>query len=211
MGVNNGKATCKSCIPLSRSPSWLGARAKVASRRSGVAERRLDARSRRAGASRAAILRKRITPSLQSRGGSAVPGTRNAQPTFCADRSDASKTTSRIGTTHRCARAGTRRPTRTCAGCSRCIARTAHPYRRTRAVRNLSERFERRTEERRRRSDPPFRCISEVILVYWQCVIGAVAQLGERVNGIHEVRGSIPLSSTRSEEKRSNMKKWLGK
>ena len=26
---------------------------------------------------------------------------------------------------------------------------------------------------------------------------GAVAQLGERVNGIHEVRGSIPLSSTR--------------
>ena len=26
--------------------------------------------------------------------------------------------------------------------------------------------------------------------------IGAVAQLGERVNGIHEVRGSIPLSST---------------
>ncbi len=27
---------------------------------------------------------------------------------------------------------------------------------------------------------------------------GAVAQLGERVNGIHEVRGSIPLSSTSS-------------
>jgi hypothetical protein len=26
---------------------------------------------------------------------------------------------------------------------------------------------------------------------------GAVAQLGERVNGIHEVRGSIPLSSTK--------------
>ena len=26
--------------------------------------------------------------------------------------------------------------------------------------------------------------------------IGAVAQLGERVNGIHEVRGSIPLGST---------------
>ena len=25
---------------------------------------------------------------------------------------------------------------------------------------------------------------------------GAVAQLGERVNGIHEVRGPIPLSST---------------
>ncbi len=26
--------------------------------------------------------------------------------------------------------------------------------------------------------------------------VGAVAQLGERVNGIHEVRGSIPLGST---------------
>jgi hypothetical protein len=26
---------------------------------------------------------------------------------------------------------------------------------------------------------------------------GAVAQLGERLNGIQEVRGSIPLSSTR--------------
>ena len=25
---------------------------------------------------------------------------------------------------------------------------------------------------------------------------GGVAQLGERVNGIHEVRGSIPLAST---------------
>jgi hypothetical protein len=27
---------------------------------------------------------------------------------------------------------------------------------------------------------------------------GAVAQLGERMNGIHEVRGSIPLGSTNS-------------
>ena len=26
---------------------------------------------------------------------------------------------------------------------------------------------------------------------------GAVAQLGERMNGIHEVRGSIPLGSTK--------------
>jgi hypothetical protein len=26
-------------------------------------------------------------------------------------------------------------------------------------------------------------------------IIGGVAQLGERVNGIHEVRGSIPLAS----------------
>jgi hypothetical protein len=26
--------------------------------------------------------------------------------------------------------------------------------------------------------------------------VGAVAQLGERVNGIHEVSGSIPLGST---------------
>ena len=29
-----------------------------------------------------------------------------------------------------------------------------------------------------------------------QTRFGAVAQLGERVNGIHEVRGSIPLGST---------------
>ena len=28
-------------------------------------------------------------------------------------------------------------------------------------------------------------------------VLGAVAQLGERVNGIHEVSGSIPLGSTK--------------
>ena len=28
--------------------------------------------------------------------------------------------------------------------------------------------------------------------------VGAVAQLGERVNGIHEVSGSIPLGSTNS-------------
>ena len=31
--------------------------------------------------------------------------------------------------------------------------------------------------------------------------IGAVAQLGERVNGIHEVRGSIPLGSTNKSRK----------
>ena len=29
-------------------------------------------------------------------------------------------------------------------------------------------------------------------------IIGAVAQLGERVNGIHEAEGSIPFSSTKS-------------
>ena len=29
---------------------------------------------------------------------------------------------------------------------------------------------------------------------------GAVAQLGERVNGIHEVSGSIPLGSTNSKQ-----------
>ncbi len=29
-----------------------------------------------------------------------------------------------------------------------------------------------------------------------RALFGAVAQLGERVNGIHEVSGSIPLSST---------------
>ncbi len=30
-------------------------------------------------------------------------------------------------------------------------------------------------------------------------MVGAVAQLGERVNGIHEVSGSIPLGSTNTE------------
>ncbi len=30
---------------------------------------------------------------------------------------------------------------------------------------------------------------------------GAVAQLGERVNGIHEVEGSIPFSSTKAAAK----------
>ena len=30
---------------------------------------------------------------------------------------------------------------------------------------------------------------------------GAVAQLGERMNGIHEVRGSIPLGSTNTRNK----------
>ena len=29
---------------------------------------------------------------------------------------------------------------------------------------------------------------------------GAVAQMGERVNGIHEVRGSIPLGSTKLDQ-----------
>ena len=35
-------------------------------------------------------------------------------------------------------------------------------------------------------------------VVLYRRRIGAVAQLGERMNGIHEVRGSIPLSSTKS-------------
>ena len=33
-----------------------------------------------------------------------------------------------------------------------------------------------------------------------QELFGVVAQLGERLNGIQEVRGSIPLSSTRLEK-----------
>jgi hypothetical protein len=33
---------------------------------------------------------------------------------------------------------------------------------------------------------------------------GAVAQLGERMNGIHEVRGSIPLGSTNSNRTKSS-------
>jgi hypothetical protein len=31
--------------------------------------------------------------------------------------------------------------------------------------------------------------------------VGAVAQLGERMNGIHEAVGSIPSSSTRKKQK----------
>ena len=34
---------------------------------------------------------------------------------------------------------------------------------------------------------------------------GAVAQLGERVNGIHEVSGSIPIGSTKSDEHRARV------
>ena len=33
----------------------------------------------------------------------------------------------------------------------------------------------------------------------WSGRNGGVAQLGERVNGIHEVRGSIPLASIAAE------------
>ena len=32
---------------------------------------------------------------------------------------------------------------------------------------------------------------------YYDWLRGAVAQLGERMNGIHEVVGSIPISSTK--------------
>jgi len=31
---------------------------------------------------------------------------------------------------------------------------------------------------------------------FWEAIVGAVAQLVERLNGIQEVRGSIPLRST---------------
>jgi hypothetical protein len=34
-------------------------------------------------------------------------------------------------------------------------------------------------------------------LLYFVPFLGAVAQLGERMTGSHEVRGSIPLSSTK--------------
>ena len=37
--------------------------------------------------------------------------------------------------------------------------------------------------------------ISQFVKFY---LFGAVAQLGERVNGIHEVEGSIPFSSTKT-------------
>ena len=36
---------------------------------------------------------------------------------------------------------------------------------------------------------------------------GAVAQLGARVNGIHEVTGSIPVSSTKSNQQLTRMRR----
>ncbi len=39
-----------------------------------------------------------------------------------------------------------------------------------------------------------------ILVLFFEMVLlqfGAVAQLGERVNGIHEVEGSIPFSSTK--------------
>ncbi len=38
-------------------------------------------------------------------------------------------------------------------------------------------------------------------LIGYSRALGAVAQLGERVNGIHEVAGSIPVSSTSLRQK----------
>ena len=40
-----------------------------------------------------------------------------------------------------------------------------------------------------------------MILLGCVFVFGAVAQLGERMTGSHEVRGSIPLSSTTKQER----------
>ena len=37
--------------------------------------------------------------------------------------------------------------------------------------------------------------LSTYAFLHWEC--GAIAQLGERLNGIQEVTGSIPLSSTK--------------
>ena len=43
---------------------------------------------------------------------------------------------------------------------------------------------------------PKRRLTAEVHVVIINSLDGAVAQLGERMTGSHEVRGSIPLSST---------------
>gem|GEM_PF-5236732 len=40
-------------------------------------------------------------------------------------------------------------------------------------------------------------------------ILGAVAQLGERLNGIQEVRGSIPLSSTKESTDLAKAKSFL--
>ena len=42
---------------------------------------------------------------------------------------------------------------------------------------------------------PAGTCVHEFVRTVWR-VPGGVAQLGERLNGIQEVRGSIPLAST---------------
>ena len=39
--------------------------------------------------------------------------------------------------------------------------------------------------------------MAPVLLLFSDESIGAVAQMGERMTGSHEVRGSIPLSSTK--------------
>ena len=45
--------------------------------------------------------------------------------------------------------------------------------------------------------DSPFEIlVSHSRMILRKDKFGAVAQLGERVNGIHEVEGSIPFSST---------------
>jgi hypothetical protein len=49
----------------------------------------------------------------------------------------------------------------------------------------------------------PYLCLDNLILtekilsVSFFCLYGAVAQMGEHMTGSHEVRGSIPLSSTK--------------
>jgi hypothetical protein len=42
-----------------------------------------------------------------------------------------------------------------------------------------------------------------------EMITGDVAQLGERMNGIHEVRGSIPLVSTKIRKKTPNEASFL--
>ena len=46
-------------------------------------------------------------------------------------------------------------------------------------------------------------------IVFYNYILGAIAQLGERLHGMQEVRGSIPLSSTNCIHKLAPASKFL--
>ena len=46
-----------------------------------------------------------------------------------------------------------------------------------------------------------------LVLISQKTMIGAIAQLGERLHGMQEVRGSIPLGSTKKQMKQARFEK----
>ena len=40
--------------------------------------------------------------------------------------------------------------------------------------------------------------IFEIATTFWRNILGGIAQLGERLHGMQEVSGSIPLTSTKN-------------